>query len=152
MLMRLLRCSEVEVRCGICRASIYDKMEKGNFPRSVEVTGRTVAWVEAEVGAWIASRIAERDVTKNHDRSKRTRKATEARKAMSSPMTPALRGSRGICARGSPTRSQMFQIRVTRKFPKRIAITRIINKRFAKKHRRLPVGLLLFICLVFALI
>jgi len=86
-------------------------MEKGNFPRSFEVTGRTVAWVEAEVDAWIASRIAERDVTKNHDRSKRTRKATEARKAMSSPMTPALRGSRGICARGSPTRSQMFQIR-----------------------------------------
>ena len=42
---------------------------------------------------------------------------------------------------------------MARELSKRIAIARIINKRFAKKDRRLPVGLLpVFNCLVLGLI
>lgn len=38
------------------------RLEKeGKFPRRVQVGPNRVAWVEAEVEAWIAARVAERD-------------------------------------------------------------------------------------------
>lgn len=38
------------------------RLEKeGKFPRRVQVGPNRVAWVEAEVEAWVAARVAERD-------------------------------------------------------------------------------------------
>jgi prophage regulatory protein len=38
------------------------RLEKeGRFPRRVQVGPNRVAWVEAEVEAWVAARVAERD-------------------------------------------------------------------------------------------
>jgi prophage regulatory protein len=58
---RLLRRPEVELKTGLTRSSIYEKMTQGNFPRPVRTGPAMVAWVEGEVDDWIAGRVAERD-------------------------------------------------------------------------------------------
>ncbi|KAB2889330.1 MAG: AlpA family transcriptional regulator [Desulfobulbaceae bacterium] len=55
----LLRRPEVERRTGLGRSTIYARMKEGDFPQSVSL-GRTVAWVEDEIDAWIQERIAAR--------------------------------------------------------------------------------------------
>lgn len=55
----LLRRPQVEERTGLKRSSIYARMAKGTFPKSVSL-GRAVAWVEAEIEAWIDERIQAR--------------------------------------------------------------------------------------------
>jgi prophage regulatory protein len=38
------------------------RLEKeGKFPRRVQVGSNRVAWLESEVEAWVAARVAERD-------------------------------------------------------------------------------------------
>jgi prophage regulatory protein len=59
--MRLLKRPEVEHKTGLSRASIYDRMDRGIFPRQVKVGPKCVGWVETEIDQWIADRIAERD-------------------------------------------------------------------------------------------
>lgn len=58
---RLLRRPEVENLTGLSRASIYEKMAEGYFPRPVKTGARAVAWVESEIADWQRQRIAERD-------------------------------------------------------------------------------------------
>ena len=57
----LLRRREVERRTGNGRSVIYDLMARSLFPKQVSIGPRAVAWVESEVNAWVAARIAERD-------------------------------------------------------------------------------------------
>lgn len=58
----LLRRPEVERRTSLKRSTIYARMKEGTFPKPVSL-GRTVAWVEAEVDAWITARIKARQAT-----------------------------------------------------------------------------------------
>lgn len=58
--MQLLRLPEVLKMTGLSRASIYRRIKKGTFPDRVCLGGRSVAWVEEEVVAWIKARIDER--------------------------------------------------------------------------------------------
>lgn len=58
---RLLRRAEVERLTGQARSTIYDGIRSGTFPAPVRLSAASVAWVEAEVLAWIAAKIAERD-------------------------------------------------------------------------------------------
>ena len=55
---RLLRMVEVERQTGVSRAQLYRLMAAGDFPRPVSLYGRSKAWVESQVQAWIAARIA----------------------------------------------------------------------------------------------
>jgi len=57
----LIRLKVVVQRTGLPISSIYEMMDNDEFPHSVELSERRVAWVEAEIDAWIAARIAERD-------------------------------------------------------------------------------------------
>lgn len=58
----LLPRREVEKRTGMSRSSIYARMKAGTFPRPVQdETTHSVWWVESEIAAWIAARIAARD-------------------------------------------------------------------------------------------
>jgi prophage regulatory protein len=59
--MRLLRFPDVSDRVGLRHSAIYDAIRKGTFPRPVLLGRKAVAWLEAEVDAWINARIAERD-------------------------------------------------------------------------------------------
>ena len=53
---RLLRLSQVKDATGVRRSTIYKLMAEGQFPRSVRITPRCVAWRSDEVEAWIATR------------------------------------------------------------------------------------------------
>ena len=60
---RILRRSEVEQTTGLPRATIYDKIAKGMFPRPIKLGERSVGWLETEIIAWQQARVAERDGT-----------------------------------------------------------------------------------------
>jgi prophage regulatory protein len=58
----LISAKEVCRRTSLSRASLYRLMAQDAFPRPVALHGVRKAWVESEVEAWMASRIATRDV------------------------------------------------------------------------------------------
>jgi prophage regulatory protein len=59
-LQRFLRRQKVVEFTGIPESTIYEMVGRGEFPRPVRISPRLVAWVEGEVIAWQAARIAER--------------------------------------------------------------------------------------------
>ena len=61
---RILRLPEVRARVGICRASIYQHMAQGSFPRPVALGLRARGWLEHEIDAWLTVRIRARQTTK----------------------------------------------------------------------------------------
>ena len=50
---RLLRLPEVMDRVGLRRASIYQRMNEGRFPKSRSLGAKCSVWVESEIDAWI---------------------------------------------------------------------------------------------------
>ena len=56
--MRLIRLKEVMHCSGLARSTIYKYVAEGTFPKPVPLGERAVAWIEAEVDAWIDSKIA----------------------------------------------------------------------------------------------
>lgn len=60
-LERFLRRAEVERITGLGRSTIYDKMALGEFPRPVPLSSGAVGWLESEVAAWQAAKVALRD-------------------------------------------------------------------------------------------
>ncbi|MDR1461975.1 MAG: AlpA family phage regulatory protein [Azoarcus sp.] len=58
----LLRRKDVELRTGISRSALYEKLNPANprydagFPIPVRTGAMSVRWIEGEVDAWIASR------------------------------------------------------------------------------------------------
>lgn len=59
--MRFLKLKEVMEKTALSRSAIYRKMNDGEFPQSVSLGDRAVAWVESEVQDWVIDRVAERD-------------------------------------------------------------------------------------------
>ena len=59
--LRLLRLEQVGEITGLRRSMVYQLEAEGRFPRRVKLATRAVGWVESEVRAWIAARIATRD-------------------------------------------------------------------------------------------
>lgn len=60
----LLRQTETRKRCGdLPKSTLFLYIQQGRFPKPVKI-GRASAWIESEVDAWIAERIAERDAAK----------------------------------------------------------------------------------------
>lgn len=57
----LLRLPAVMAATGLNRTRVYSLQREGQFPRGVKISARSVAWPSAEISAWIAERIAERD-------------------------------------------------------------------------------------------
>ena len=57
---RFLRLPEVIYLCGLPRASIYEQMALGTFPRPVALTTRTRGWRESEIRAWMDERVRAR--------------------------------------------------------------------------------------------
>lgn len=53
---------------GLGKTKIYELQSEGSFPMRVQITAHSVRWVEHEVQAWLASRVAARTaVTANAD-------------------------------------------------------------------------------------
>ena len=55
--IRMLRLAQVIDATGLGKTTIYELQAEGTFPRRVKITSHSVGWVEAEVQAWLASRI-----------------------------------------------------------------------------------------------
>jgi len=58
---RFLRLPEVMHLCGISRSTIYDLISRNAFPQQVSLGGKNVAWLNSEIAAWMADRIAARN-------------------------------------------------------------------------------------------
>lgn len=60
---RLIRIKSVINLTGLSKSYIYQLCDRGLFPKSILLVpgGIAVAWIEAEVLAWIKSRIEARD-------------------------------------------------------------------------------------------
>lgn len=56
MSIRLLRRPAVEELTGLSRSSIYALMDRGEFPRPRRIGRRAVAWDEATLERWLATR------------------------------------------------------------------------------------------------
>lgn len=60
--IRFIRKKEVMHRTGLSSSSIYDLMAKGLFPQKITLAGgKSVAWLESEVLAFMQERIAARE-------------------------------------------------------------------------------------------
>jgi prophage regulatory protein len=55
--IRLIRLREVMSICGMSRSSVYDAIKKGQFPSSIKLSSRSIAWLKSEVIAWAESRV-----------------------------------------------------------------------------------------------
>ena len=60
---RLIRIREVIQLTGISKSYIYQLVNQGIFPKSIQLIpgGSSVAWVESEILDWIDERIEERN-------------------------------------------------------------------------------------------
>ena len=61
MTQTFLRIAEVCRVTGLPRATIYEMVSKGIFPKQVRLSPRAVGWIESEILKWQQARIAERD-------------------------------------------------------------------------------------------
>ena len=52
----LLRRSEIEVKTGLTRSTIYRLMRAGEFPEPLKIGPRAVRWRATEIESWIAER------------------------------------------------------------------------------------------------
>lgn len=57
MAKQLLRCPQVTVLIGLSRSEIYRLMAIRQFPQSVKIGRRAVAWDSDKVQAWIKNKI-----------------------------------------------------------------------------------------------
>lgn len=53
--MRFLKLKEVMEKTALSRSAIYRKMNEDQFPKSISLGDRAVAWVESEVEEWMES-------------------------------------------------------------------------------------------------
>jgi prophage regulatory protein len=62
---RLLTRKELRSEKGIpyTRVSLWRLERLGRFPKHINLSPTTVAWVESEIDAWIAEKVSARDVT-----------------------------------------------------------------------------------------
>lgn len=56
----ILRLPAVKARTGLSRSTIYLRVSDSNFPRPVQLGGRAVGWVEAEIDEWLDHQIENR--------------------------------------------------------------------------------------------
>lgn len=54
----MLRRREVQARTGLSRSTIYRRVAEGTFPEPVNLGGRAVGWIAAEVQEWLERKIA----------------------------------------------------------------------------------------------
>lgn len=61
MSTRILPIDQVLDRTGLSRRTLYSEISEGRFPKPVQLTTRRVGWPEADIEAFLSSKIAARD-------------------------------------------------------------------------------------------
>ncbi|RAK01653.1 helix-turn-helix transcriptional regulator [Aliidiomarina maris] len=51
--LRFLSIKEVIDRVKLSKATIYNRIATGEFPRQISLGGKRVAWLEADIDGWI---------------------------------------------------------------------------------------------------
>ncbi|HMV53806.1 MAG TPA: AlpA family transcriptional regulator [Rhodocyclaceae bacterium] len=66
--VRLIRLREVLAKTGLSRSACYAAIQAGTFPAPIPILpgGRSTAWPEHEVDAWLRDRIAAARSTKGN--------------------------------------------------------------------------------------
>jgi prophage regulatory protein len=59
--IRMLRLAQVIDITGLGKTKIYELQSEGHFPMRVQITAHSVGWIEEEVQAWLARRVASSD-------------------------------------------------------------------------------------------
>jgi prophage regulatory protein len=65
----VLRIKEVQLRTGLCRSTIYDKLNAKSkrydpsFPKPINLGKHAVGFIATEVNAWIAAQMNARNIT-----------------------------------------------------------------------------------------
>ena len=55
--MRFLKLQQVIEKTTLCRTSIYNLINVGDFPSSVAVMGKRKAWLESDIEDWMMKKI-----------------------------------------------------------------------------------------------
>jgi prophage regulatory protein len=61
MIQTILRRHDVERVTGLTRSTIYENVAKGQFPKPIKLSSKSVGWLESEIADWQKARIAARD-------------------------------------------------------------------------------------------
>ncbi|CAK2300417.1 AlpA family transcriptional regulator [Vibrio crassostreae] len=59
--MKFLRLKDVMEKTGLSRSAIYSQIKEGEFPTSVPIGSRTVAWIDSDVEKWLEWRVLVRN-------------------------------------------------------------------------------------------
>lgn len=70
----ILRRREVEARTGLSCSTIYDGIKVGTFPAPIQLGPKSVGWVQSEIDAWLATRVAARDLAVTMDKAEAHRR------------------------------------------------------------------------------
>ena len=54
---RFLRLSQVIEMTGVGKTFIYTHMENGSFPKQIQISPRTVVWLEQDIIEWMKVKI-----------------------------------------------------------------------------------------------
>ena len=54
----MLRLPQVMQQTGLKKTKLYEFQKEGAFPMRIQITSHSVDWIEEEVNAWIAGRVA----------------------------------------------------------------------------------------------
>tara|TARA_R100001369_G_scaffold64130_2_gene91224 strand:+ start:20649 stop:20894 length:246 start_codon:yes stop_codon:yes gene_type:complete len=63
--INLLRRSDVLMRCAFSNSTLHRLINSGDFPTPIQLSPRSVAWIEHEVNDWIKQRILTTRTLKN---------------------------------------------------------------------------------------
>jgi len=55
----IFRLPHVKTHTGLSRSAIYQRIAEGTFPKQINLGGRAVGWLEADIQNWIKQRIAD---------------------------------------------------------------------------------------------
>lgn len=55
---KIIRLPEVIQETGLSRSTIYLRMSKGDFTKSISLGDRAVGWLQEEVNQWLEQKIA----------------------------------------------------------------------------------------------
>jgi prophage regulatory protein len=53
----IVRLPDVQKCTGLSRSTIYLRISQGRFPKPVNLGGRAVGWLEAEIQQWLLQQI-----------------------------------------------------------------------------------------------
>lgn len=58
MYNKVIRLPAVKDQTGLSRSSIYLRMSKGEFPKSISLGDRAIGWLEEDINQWLEHCIA----------------------------------------------------------------------------------------------